>query len=109
MLYLSDGGGSVPVAGHEDDKGPVVRVHENAGCLGTAGVERRGAASVRALDAAALQPLHPFPAVHALLHASAERKRRPGGTITRCGLNYRGRKGGERKQAKRKVEDYTKG
>lgn len=67
----------MPVAGREDVEGPVVRVHENAGCLGTAGVERRGAASVRALDAAALRPFHPLPAVHALLHA--ERKWRKGG------------------------------
>lgn len=82
------------VAGHEDDKGPVVRMHENTGCLGAAGVERRGAATVGALDAAALQPLHPFPAVDTLLPASAWGKRGPGGNITRCGLNYRGRKRG---------------
>lgn len=98
--YLSDGGCSVPGAGHKDGEGPVVRVHENAGCLGTGGVERRGAASVRALDAAALQPLYPFPAVHALLHTSTARKRGPGGNSTRCRLYNRGRKGGERKQAK---------
>lgn len=93
MVYLSDGGGSVPVAGGEDVEGPVVRVHENAGCLGAAGVERRGAASVRALDAAALQPLHPLPAVHALLQRGSGGREE----TSRRGLNYRGGGGGERK------------
>lgn len=82
----------MPGAGHKDDERPVVRVHENAGRLGTGGVERRGTASVGALDAAALQPLYPFPAVHALLHSSTGRKRGPGGNITRCRLYYSGRK-----------------
>lgn len=59
---------SVPVAGDEDDEWPVVRMHEDTGCLGTGGVECRGTAPMRALDAAAVHlPLHPFPAVHTLL------------------------------------------
>lgn len=96
----------MPVAGHKHDEGPVVRVHENAGRLGAGGVERCGAASVGALDTAALQSLHPFPAVHALLH----RKRGAGGSITRCILNYRGRKGGGGgNKPNRKGEEDTKG
>lgn len=76
------------MAGGEDVEGPVVRVHENAGGLGAAGVERRGAASVRALDAAALQPLHPLPAVHALLQRG---RRRTGGNIE-TGIELQGEK-----------------
>lgn len=56
------------VAGDEDYEWPVIRVHEDTSCLSAGGVERRGATSVGALDAAALHlPLHPFPAVHTLL------------------------------------------
>lgn len=56
------------VAGDEDDEGPVVRVHVDAGRLGAAGVEGCGAAAVGALHAAAAHfPLHPLPAVHAFL------------------------------------------
>lgn len=92
--YLSDGGCSVPGAGHKDNEGPVVWVHENAGRLGTGGVERCGAASVGALDTAALQPLYPFPAVHALLHTRARRKRHKTQVV------LQGKEGWERKQAK---------
>lgn len=100
-VYLGDGGRSVSVAGHEDDKGPVVRMHENTGCLGAAGVERRGAATVGALDAAALQPLHPFPAVDTLLPASAWGETRAGRKHHKMWIELQGKEKGVRKQAKR--------
>lgn len=65
----------MPVAGDEDDKRPVVRMHEDTGCLGTGGVECCGTAPVRALDTAAVHlPLHPFPAVHTLLPETQRHK-----------------------------------
>lgn len=58
----------MPVAGDEDYERPVIWVHEDTSCLSAGGVKRRGAAAVGALDTATLHlPLHPFPAVRALL------------------------------------------
>lgn len=100
---------SVPVAGDEDDERPVVRMHEDSGCLGTGGVECRGAASMRALDTAAIHfPLHPFPAVHTLL---PERQRHKHKEVRRKSQEQAGwsrgsaevKKGGERKHSN--VED----
>lgn len=54
----------------EDYERPVIWVHEDTSCLSAGGVKRRGTAPVGALDTAALHlPLHPFPAVGALLPA----------------------------------------
>lgn len=64
----------VPVAGDVHNKRPVVGVHEDAGGLGTGGVECRGTTAVGALHAAAVHlPLHPLPAVHTLLRAGGQR------------------------------------
>lgn len=66
--YLWDDGRPVAVAGDEDDEGPVVGVHEDAGRLRAGRVEGRGAAAVRALHAAAAHlPQQPLPAVRTLL------------------------------------------
>lgn len=69
----------MPVAGDVDDTRPVVGVHEDAGGLGACGVEGRGTAAVGALHAAAVHlPLHPLPAVHALLYGGAETREQRG-------------------------------
>lgn len=69
----------MPVAGDVDNTWPVVGVHEDAGGLGAGGVEGRGTAAVGALHTAAVHvPLHPLPAVDALLHRGAETREQRG-------------------------------
>lgn len=64
------------LAGDEDGEGPVLRVHEIAGGLSAGGVERRGAAPVGALHAAARHlPLHPLPAICTLLQERQRKKK----------------------------------
>lgn len=88
--YLGHDGRSVSGTSDEDDEGPVVRVHEDAGCLGAGGVEGCGTSAVGALDAAALHlPLHPFPAVHALLRRGTNQELK----ITTWGLEEKRRRG----------------
>lgn len=66
--YLRYDGRFVSVAGDEDYERPVIWVHEDTSCLSAGGVKRCGAAPMGTLDTAALYlPLHPFPAVRALL------------------------------------------
>jgi len=66
----------VSLAGDEDGEGPVLRVHEVAGGLSAGGVERRGAAPVGALHAAASHlPLHPLPAICTLLQERQRKKK----------------------------------
>lgn len=109
LCYLRYKRRSVPVAGDEDDEWPVIRMHEDSGCLGTGGVECCRTAPVRALDAAAVHlPLHPFPAVHTLLpeiqrhkHKEVRRKTQEQAGWSRGSAE--GRKGGERKHSN--VED----
>lgn len=64
------------VAGDEDNKWPVVRVHEDTSCLRAGGVKCCGATPMGALHTAAFHfPLYPFPAVHTFL---PERQRQKG-------------------------------
>lgn len=51
--HLDLGGTFVPTAGHVDHKGPIVRLHQDPGSLGTGGVVGGGTAAVGTLDTAA--------------------------------------------------------
>ena len=63
------------VAGDEDYEWPVIWMHEDTSSLSTGGVKCCGATPVGALDTAALHlPLHPSPAVGALLPVTETRE-----------------------------------
>ena len=57
----------MPEAGNEDNKWPVIRMHHNSCCLGTADMEGRGTPTMGALNTATCDSLPSFFAEDAFL------------------------------------------